>query len=84
MIEVTFKHRDLEEDYEFEAHTVFNDLSGPDAPICNSIRNAIMACQGLELDELDMDKDGVVTRIDGVAVSVLWTGHRNHQSETTL
>jgi len=81
MTEVTFMHRD-EDGYEVEATAVF-DFDGTDAAICNTIRNAIMARQQLELDELDMDEDGTVER-NGNTITVTWTGHRNHQSVSTL
>ena len=82
MTEVTFTHRDLEEGTEQQATAVF-DQGWDDATICNSIRNGLMAVTGLELDELDMDDDGVGTR-EGNTIHVLWTASRGQQSVTTL
>lgn len=54
-----------------------------DAAICNTIRNAIENATGLNQDELDMDKDGVVER-NGNSINVLWTSSNGQRSVTTL
>ena len=51
--------------------------------ICDAIRHAIMLKNKLEVDELYMDTNGVVTR-EGRLVKVRWTGDRGDQSETVL
>ena len=80
--EIVFTHHDLEEDEITRAAAVFSkDWS--DAQICDSIRNGLVARGDIELDELDLDEDGVVIRT-GDKFTVTWTHSRGSKSMTTL
>ena len=95
MKEILFTHRDfifcpfhrgqphiLEEDRTTKAVAVF-DKSWTDAEICNAVRNGLVARGDIELDELDMDDDGIVQR-HGDVFTIIWTHSRGAKSVTTL
>lgn len=83
MKELLFTHADLEGELPAQTAVAVFDRRWSDAEICNSIRNGLMAKLNLELDEIDMDRDGIVVRNDDI-IMVLWTASRGQRSVTVI
>ena len=82
MKEILFTHHDLEENQTTKAIAVFSK-DWTDAELCNAVRNGLVARGDIELDELDMDDDGIVQR-HGDVFTIIWTHSRGAKSVTTL
>ena len=82
MKEILFTHHDLEENQTTKALAVFSkDWS--DALICNAVRHGLVARGDIELDELDIDDDGIV-ECNGNIFTITWTHSRGAKSVTVL